>query len=204
MKRALALFGLTTFICGTALSGPAFAAAGVAAVGNVHCINLTGTLTFGPRLADGGTERTEVMRIKLNLSTCTGTGDAQNINMGKFSGLSKAKIPAGGANDCATLTGTSTTPLNTSTTWKVKKATPKLLKSGLPFLSRTGTFDPSGHLTIDASGVVATGSFVGDGAALHVAVSESQSAIASMCAGSGVGQLSINNGSLDLTQPAGG
>src|ERR1700687_1245500 len=99
--------------------GPVTAASPINGTGTVTC-GIKGTIKFNPALKTGGTTP-ETVSIAVSLSGCSGTGN----------GADGVKATSAGSentanNNCASLAGTMSNTLTTTTKWTVGAGKPKL------------------------------------------------------------------------------
>jgi hypothetical protein len=180
-KKLLGLAMVATAGVGL-MMGPVTAASPINGTGTVTC-GIKGTIKFSPPLKTGGTSP-ETVSISASLSGCSGTGNGADVV--KASSKGSESTPN---NDCASLAGTMSNTLTTTTKWTVGSGKPKLNPSTVVFTSETGNAGPP--LSFDASGSATAGSFAGDSAAAHAVIKQTISQVFAAC-GSAKGLKSLS------------
>ena len=162
--------------------------------GTVDCSGVTGTVTFNPPLADGGTS-TEVALAQVALTGCTGSAAGGSPQSGY--GTVTLVTPA---NDCSSLeSGGGVVPANLVVSWSpTTLGTSVIGFPGFALASNAGA-----GLTMGGPGTSVTGSYAGGDAGASTTATGSSSTspadIAAACGSAdGLQSLTIDGGSLSV------
>jgi hypothetical protein len=213
-RSLVAGFGVTTLVAMTVLSPPAAAVPAKTATGTVVCGAATGTVKFSPPITEKGRSNTELVTMRLKLSSCATSGS-------NVSGIRSARLKAtmtaptttnDSANSCMAVEA-GNAPVEVSIQWTATKSKtmvypPPVTKSAL-FMTRESWNTASSPLSLTlpdggnasaSDGSSFPGSDAGAGSMISATLSVTGSAFAAVCA-SGTGHLSkstVTGGSVTI------
>jgi hypothetical protein len=175
---------------GFLLAAPfARAGGGIDGTGSVGTCPAAGKIAIKPGLVNGGTTP-DTLKVKTKtpkLTTCSGgTGDGAHVVSASSKGTG-----TGANNDCASLSGPTTSNLTLVVKWKTD-GTVSLNPSTITLTSQTGGV--SGNRgTFDVTGTVTAGSFQGDNVSAHIVTDPTLGEILTACGGKGLKKISFGS-----------
>jgi hypothetical protein len=157
-------------------------AAGIDGTGSIATCPATGNVKLKPALLTGGTEAGAVKLTVKTSGACTGgTGDGSSIVSYKVKGAGTTS-----ANSCTSFVGTESSDLALTFKWKVAKDSPKLNPSTATFAMQPGSLALNGDQTVDLSGVITAGSFVGTHVTAHFESDDTAATLLTACGDKGL------------------
>lgn len=170
-----------------ALNAAAALAAGIDGTGSVATCPAKGKLNLKPALLATPTGAGAIkLGVKSSGACSGGTGDGANIVSFRARGAGTTL-----ANTCTDFNGTSSTDLAVTIRWKVAKGSPRLNPSTATFSLQPGMVAGNGSQTLDLSGTITAGSFVGSHVTAHIESDETAANLLTLCGMKGIKKISF-------------
>jgi hypothetical protein len=175
MKKGMlaggALCMMSTIVPVMAYSAP------IDGVGSIATCPAEGSIKLKPGLVTGGAEAGAVKLSVKTSGVCSGgTGDGAPIESYKVKGAGTTS-----SNTCASFGGATSTDLALTFKWKVAKGSPKLNPSTATFSLEPGAVALNGNQTLDLTGTITAGSFVGAAVTAHIESDETAAVLLEAC-----------------------